>query len=478
MTVWRRLGRAGPLLAILLVAGCSYFNGIYNARGAARRGDKALRQGKEEEAAGSFAMSSVVAESVLARYRRSHWRDEAMYLAGRGAALSDQCDRATRRLAQFLDSPSRDAFKRDQSTIALAACDVKQTRYLDALGRLEPLLGSKDKNIAAPAALWSARASIAMGRTDDAGRFLAMVGVGSAQWELASASMARQEYTRAESLLALRGAQGDYRDELLAWLRDLWRADQRAAVEAIAARYDRARMSTRDKVRLHMAVADLEIGDHMDTLARGHLLTARRLTTDTTIDREADARLTLLAIGQMSQLVDVVNAINRLEEKSRGSVLQRRLSDNLLLVNLLAGATDVSGASLFLAGEIARDSLRSPALAHTLFTRVVATLPATLMAPRALLAAGAVLPDSAEVYTERVRTRYPRSVFNVLLDGRDPGTQPAYRAVEESLRQAWAKTMLAWTDTLTRLHPPAPGTATQPATGAAGPPVKPPELLP
>jgi len=52
----------------MLLASCAYFNGIYNAKEAARRAEKQLRAGKDGEAAASFASAAIKAETVLARY--------------------------------------------------------------------------------------------------------------------------------------------------------------------------------------------------------------------------------------------------------------------------------------------------------------------------------------------------------------------------------------------------------------------------
>jgi hypothetical protein len=81
------------------------------------------------------------------------------------------------------------------------------------------------------------------------------------------------------------------------------------------------------------------------------------------------------------------------------------------------------------------------------------------MAPRALLAAGVVVPESAAVFANRVRTEYPNSPTTKLLNGTDPGDQPAYKAVYASLDLAWRNAQRRWLDTLKILHPSAPGAA-------------------
>ena len=102
---WPRRGAQVLLMAaVLQTAGCVYFNGIYNAKEAAQRGDAQLRQGAETDAASFFQLSAAKAETVLVRHPQSSWRSRALYLAGRGEAWSGQCEAATSRLTEYLAS--------------------------------------------------------------------------------------------------------------------------------------------------------------------------------------------------------------------------------------------------------------------------------------------------------------------------------------------------------------------------------------
>jgi len=454
----RHLRRASPLL---LLASCAYFNGIYNAHEAARHAEKHLRAGREAEASAAFISAAVKAETVLARYPKSRWSTEALYVAGIGEAMSDQCPQAVGRLERFLARKTSDE-KRERASVALASCYVRQGKYSRALGMLEPALGSKNREVRERAALWAARSAIAMGDNARATSLLSTVDVGATQWELAAASMQRGDFALAESLYVLRAARADFREELLTAMRELWAEGRRDRVLTIVARYEPTRLRSAHKAKIYLTAAELLTTANEDSAARALLLKTRRLSTDSLLDREASARLTLLSLAPLGSLLDVRNAIASSRESARGIPLQRRLEDNLLLVSLLERGQDPTGAALFLAGEVARDSLRARALAGSLFLRSADPSLGTLIAPKALLAAAALDPDSAEAYHRQLRTRFPTSPYLMMLEGGGPAESPVLTETDRLLRQWWDSAAKYLADTLRTLRPdttrPPPGT--------------------
>jgi hypothetical protein len=454
-----------PLVVLGLPAAfgaCAYFNGVYNAKEADQQATRLLRGGRESEAAGSFAVAAAKAETVLVRHPKTRWRGEALYLAGRGFAYSNQCERATGRLTEFLALTGQPAERRDRATLALATCSYHKGKHTEALTLLDPLTRSRKRDIATQASLWAARSAIRLGNTGKAQRYLGAIDAGVAQWELAAASIAEQEYPRAESLLALRARSGDYRDDLPAALKALWAAGRQDQVETIVSRYDRAGGAASEKAALHLMMADLEMQARRDSMARLHLLAVPRATSDTVARKEAASRLTALRVRELSSLALVEDAIVKGAEVARGTALQTRLEDNLLLVKILERRRDISGAALFLAAEVARDSLGSRGLAHALFKRIENEIPTALLAPKALLAAAELLPDSAPVYHQRIRTRYPTSPFRLLLDGGDPANAITYRQADVALMSTWRDAAKVAADSITARRP-QPSTANAPA---------------
>lgn len=460
----RALRRLAAFAGLLLLAACGtingYFNGIYNARAAARAGDRMLARGRDAEAAQPFAASAAKAETVLARYPRSRWAREAMYLAGRGAAFADQCALGIRRLQEYLATSAARGTRRELAMVALGRCYVREHRPADALRLLEPLRASRDRGVATGASLWSARAAIALGRTDDA---LTYLGTNSAvlQWELVIASLAARQYARAESLLVLRAESGDFRAELLSSLQELWREGHTAAAERVVARFDAARASADQKARVHITYADLLTTAGRDEPAHNHLVRAQRLTTDTLLDREAGVRLTQLALSDLETTVDIENVLLRSARRWGAAPAQKRLEDNLLFVKLLETTPDYTGASLFLASEVARDSLRAPLLARSLLRRAIAVAPQSPLAPKILLAAASLDPDSAVAYRERVATAYAQSPFARVARG-EVLPNDAFRQTDAMLRPMWTLLSARLADSLRKLRPSAQQAAATP----------------
>jgi hypothetical protein len=459
---WWRRSRAAlrsllPSTVFLLpsVVGCAYYNGLYNAKVELAAGDRLSRAGRESEAGTRYAVAAAKAETVLVRYPRSRWRGEALRVAGRAAALGGDCRTAGARLVEALAQPSKDTSARELLLVAQGVCLAREARPLAALELLEPLSAQGQRDVRPVAALWAARAAIALGDAERARRVLGALDAGAAQWELAHASITARRFAVAESLLALRAARGDVRPDLSAMLRSLWTAGERDALERLVTRYHAAGTRAGDLLALHMLAAELQTGSGLDDLARRHLLAARRLAVDSVSDAEAAARLTLLSLAPLSRLEDVAAAIRRGAASGRPSLVQRRLEDNLLLLELLAGRTDASGASLYLAAEVARDSLRAPYLAVQLFRRVDQALQGALMAPRALFSAAVLAPDSAPALHARLRERYPRAPWTLALDGASAAEFPAWEVSEQSLRVAWNDVAVQFADSLARLRAPA-----------------------
>jgi hypothetical protein len=447
------------VVAVLpLLGACAYFNGIYTAKESAGAADKLARRGRTGQAAGAYALAAEKAETVLARYPRSRWRPDALYLAGRGEALSGRCAPAEARLGEFLTLPKQQSSRRDRATLALGGCYVQLDRTTEARRLLQPLLRSRDREVASGAALWMARASIALGETDSAERYLAGLPPGAAQWELADASLERGQYSRAESLLVARARAGDFRESVTAALRTLWSAHRRDGVERIVAAYSTARTPASAKIALHLLDADLREEEPDDSVARAHLTRAQGMAVDTLSTREIAARLCRLQVADAPTSADANAVLARYSRTAGGSPIYRRLQDNLLLLGLLERQADFTGSALFLAGEVARDSLHAQRLAKSLFVRLANTYMNAQLSPKALLAAAALAPDSADHYRERARVTYPNSPYTVMLAGGDQSDNPSYRIAEENLRKRWADGVALLADTLSKLRPASAGT--------------------
>lgn len=469
--------RLATILLVIAVSGCAYFNGIYNARRAERRADSALRKGRDGEAATYFATVAEKAETVLVRHGGSKWADDARFLAGRGWARAGRCERAVPHLEQSLASDDLPGDRREQAHLALAICRIEAGALTEAESLLTVVRQSKDRWLASEGAIWSARSALRRDDTDRALQYLSRSGASIAEWELAAAFLTRGDMVRAESLLTRRAVAGDYRPELLTALPRLWRAGRRDGVLAIVDQFDSAKVRPSHRARLHLAAADLLEGAGDDSLAVAHFTTTQRLLRDSLPGIQAEVRLTAITIRGLASLADIENIIARTAHVSEQVPLQRKLEQNLMFVQLLMNRTDYTGASMFLAGEIARDSLRARALAHDLFMRVVDDYQNSPVAPKGLLAAAAMRPDSAEAYHARMREFYPTSLYTLALDGKDTPVIGRINRGDQLLQQAWNLGTKAYTDSLNVLrrieqarNNPNVAATSAPASGQAGVP--------
>ena len=437
---------------MLATTSCAYFNGVYNARQAEKRGDSMLRKGREAEASSHFATVAEKAETVLVRHGDSKWADEARYLAGRGWAHAGQCARAVPHLEYALANDPLSAEQREEATLALGICRVEESRFADAESLLTSVMESRDRWRSSQGAIWAARSALRRGATEDALGYLSAAGASVAEWELIAAFVTQQNLARAESLLTRRAEEGDYRPELLTILPRMWQAGRHDGVARTVDIYGASRLRPGQQARLHLAYGDLLRQAGADSAAQAHFEATLRLSRDSLPGRQAAVRLTALAIRDLATLTDVENAIARTAEFATQDPIQARLQQNLLFVNILLNRTDYTGASLFLAGEIARDSLDARALAHEIFMRVPNTYGNSPVAPKSLLAAAAVRSDSSEAYLARLREQYPNSLYTLSLDGTDTPVIGRINRGDQLLQQAWTLGTKAFSDSVNALR--------------------------
>jgi hypothetical protein len=87
---------------------------------------------------------------------------------------------------------------------------------------------------------------------------------------------------------------------------------------------------------------------------------------------------------------------------------------------------------LFLAGELARDSLGAARFAAAQFRRVAKEWPQSPFAPKAMLALIPLDPQAADSLRNALLTYYPENPYVAMAQG---GDSPAYEILEDSLRR-------------------------------------------
>lgn len=455
--------RAARRLTLVLASwlagsGCVYYNGIYNAQAEARLADAKLRRDDDGEATTRFQRSAAIAETVLVRHPKSKWRNRALYIAARSGAMAAQCERAVPRLQQLLAGTTLTVEERDRSRLALATCEVRGGRSADARPRLDSMFQSSDRELARQSRIWAARAALSMGDRDAVPAYLGKLDAGVLQWELISASMSAREYARVESLLVQRARLGDYREDVTRALRDLLSDGRVDGAERIVAQYDAARVRDDSRARMHFALGDMHARVGRDSLARRHLYAARMLSQrDTITAHDANARLALLDLTRVGSIRELDTLIARQDSVVWRTSYARQVAERVLLFRLLAARGDAESASLYLAAEIARDSLRAPRLARTLFLRVARESGTSPLAPNAWYAAALLEPDSATAWQRRVLADFSNSAVAARLRGEDPATQPDFVTAPELLRLNWTDALRIWSDSVRKLRlPPKP----------------------
>ncbi len=439
---------AASVLALVL-ASCAYYNGVYNARQAEQQGDRLSRQGDEVAARSRYIDAAQAAESVLTHHPRSRWAHDARYLAGRAWAMAERCDAAIPHLQSWLDAVGIDDGRRDHAALAYGRCLHAVQRYVAARDVLDPLTASGDRTLATDASLWAARATLAMGDYDRAHGYLRNTSESDAEWELARAYLADGHMDVAESLILSRAAAGDVREELFAALAEFWLADRRTSMGRIVGAFDSTAPLTA-RARLHLLAGELWLAAGDDEVALQHFTASRQLSREGTVSETAAARITLLSLRNLHSLLDVTNAIGRGLPAGAGSSEHRRLWSSALLARMLASHTDHSGAALFLAGEVARDSLRALGLARVLFLQAVDLHPRSPVAPKALLAA-AVLNPEAPWYRARLLADYPDSPYASITRGEEPTDRVGMQLADSLLSLSWATVSSVHADSVARL---------------------------
>ncbi|HSJ14081.1 MAG TPA: hypothetical protein VK939_06690 [Longimicrobiales bacterium] len=428
---------------LLLLAGCGYFNSLYNAK---RRFADAERAAQRGDAAGARSGYNAALEKAAVSYRRyptGRWADDALFLIGRARFAMGEFPAAEAALSRVI-AQTPDADMRTAARAYLGAALVRLGRPDSAVAVLDAALtgssaGSQQMRFTQ---LWRGRALLEVGRPEgwddllavaaddhllavDAGLEVAARGLAANDSARGTAALARlagldAAAPRADSIVRLIGAAGT-----------AWQAGYvRARLPDDAGR----RWLVEHRTRLHFARAQLSAleGDTAAAIAAGRIaagLSAGQASADA---RTTTARWMLARAAEPEDLADVRALLLPSFAFPRPLALVRQVRT---LEELLARAEGGQAAALFAAGEYARDVLGAPRLARRFFTAHADVGPASVTAPKALLAALALTADGTERTALQARLAdYPNNPYVRALEGSaDPD---AYAAAEQRLARA------------------------------------------
>jgi hypothetical protein len=423
------------VVAVLVLAGCTWSNSLYQARSLSGEAARAERGGRPFDAEGLWSQAAVKAESALARSPRGKKGAEARWLLGRARGRTHDCERGRPDLETALaDAP--DAKWAEPLQLELARC-VELVDTARAAALFAALSQSRDAATRLEAREGAGRDLIATGRPDAALEMLSGVEsyAGRLDRAVALALLNRPDSAFAEVHLlldvpevpadwdrlveVLAGTSTDAVDRLL----ELLVAKPGARAEEIGNWRLAALRGTppQDTAAFNRRFEQLLSGKPGTALARGQVLAGER------------------AVGRITSLPELIVLRDSLLKAPvpAGDFLAgqqwRRLT---FLVGRMVdeGARATEGAKegdllTFALAELARDSLHAPQLSATLFARVEQGWPASPYVPKSIFARIPLQPDSAAALRTRAAT-HRGSPYLAYLRGMDDST---YRQLEDSL---------------------------------------------
>lgn len=464
----KRLGVRSAGLLLVALTGCAYYNGMWSAERLARDARRLEARGMTAEARLSWGQAAIKAESVLVRHPTSRWADDALVLQGEGLARSGVCSEAAPALDRALSEVTDHAL-RERAALAAGGCAVERGAGDQAERLLDPVLTSRDGHRRSRAAYLAGRAALLRGDPGAAAdRF--------ARSDLPEAAPARVSALatagRGTDALAAVDSVAPRDDDETRWADALAGVAGAAGVDIAADALDRllARGRLRLGARVRLLIAD---GDRLRQAHRFDRAGARYAVVAQLVPDSIEGRVARLhalhgAVAQLrtvSALDSVSVRVADLTETTSGPLLaearelQRRIDD--------ARQADTSEIAAFRAAEIARDSLDAPALAAALFRQFALRHPASLFAPKALIAAGQLQPEMLDSVDTVLRTRYAESPYALAFQG---APSPAFQATEDSLAVALGVAR----PTVLASRAPAVIRVAAPRTGPRGPELDPP----
>lgn len=438
--------RALLLLACLSLGGCVYYNGVYNARRLTKEAERAERDGRRFEAQSLYGQVATKAESVLARYPRSDWVDDARFLRGNALARTRNCAGARPELeAVAFGSPDPALVRR--SLDVLADCYTELGQWAHAAGALARLRDGAEPEVARRAAERLVTVFRSNGRYAEALAVLEgepglVPAPGDRAVILAGVGRTGEALAVVDTVLAgARPADAPW-DSLVA---ALGRADPPAA----GALTDRLAVldSLPADLRARLLLADAERWREVDS-ARARLRWEQVAVVAPSRSVQAAARMALAArrlaeasgLEELRPLVDTLAGIGELGGAAGVDAARRRAVLHRLLARVDSARPDTAGSPegdlvLFTAAESLRDSVGAFRAAAGLLALMVDRHPASPFAPKAMLARAALEPARAESLLAELGARYPGSPYLLALQGMPADS---FLVLEDSLRR-WSR---------------------------------------
>ena len=434
----RMVSRACAVMVIScagLLAGCVYYNGMYNANRLAGSARKAERDGRTFEANNLWGQVATKAESVLVRHPRSKYAEEASILRGLALAKLGQCEQALGPLSRVGVANLKSGLTED-TWLATGRCQATLGNIAAADAAFAQVIESKSSARKREARFQRARTLRALGRYEEAVTLLEGSQEPRALPELllslAGAGRLPESMTLADSLIA----KGDTTQPWDSLVVILGRQDPSNAA-ALVDRLRHLKRATEKQSRLLLDDGLRLVGtDTARALAR--FREAVKVGGDGDAAGRAGLQLVRLDLSRVSrpqELSSPIQSLQAVAQKHRTvaqevSQLQATAHRVMTSYDSVPAGSTRGDLRLFLLGEAARDSLDSARLAHGIFLRILNEWPDSPYAPKAVLAAQQLDPEWADSGRVLLETRYRDSPYLAMIRGEEGS---AYRSLEDSL---------------------------------------------
>jgi hypothetical protein len=209
-----------------------------------------------------------------------------------------------------------------------------------------------------------------------------------------------------------------------------------AASGALDRLLSHGRVLTGSRARLLLADGDRLFAAGALPAADARYRQVAALVPDSTEGQQALVRQLRVLAAWAESLPQLRAVKSRLDGLARSGMVGAAANDGRALERLiqpLLALEDADDALQFRAAELARDSLRAPQLAGSVFVGLARARPASLFAPKALVAAAALLPERRDSLFAVLQSAYTASPYTLAVRGE---TSPAYAAAEDSLARA------------------------------------------
>ena len=424
------------LLVLASLAGCAYYNGMYNANRLARQAEKAEREGRTFDAASLWGQAGVKADTMLARHGSSQWVDDALLIRGKAYQRLGDCSSAVTALRRLL-AASTDSALVEEGSFLLGQCYQTMNNPEAASAAFARLIDSRDPERRREA-LYQHGHSLVLGEhfadaLNELERTDHPRAAGERAAALAGLGRSGEAVRIADSLVAAQ-------DTAASWallLGFLGRNDPLAASQLVNRVVAIPRIRPELAGELLLADGRRLVAGHRD-LAEKQLLASIQAAPSgqsSSTARFELLRLRIERISSIDSLALVQQEFSDVEQigGSTGIVIARYDRAARMIRDLADSVTGGSAGAdmrLFLAGELARDSLEMAGLARGFFARVARDYPESPYAPKAALALVALDPSIADSARAVLHARYPESPYLLAWEGQ---AAPTFSRLEDSL---------------------------------------------